>query len=292
MIQVRFRIATLMTLVAACGLALGLYSRLSRETVSVLIEQVFPLLLISVLPLAVPCLIVVLFLRGRLGQPVVTCALAGIALAGASALLIGLFLTEPLRVRLERIAFSEGLLLGLVFGVQFRVRARRYKFLPRPRPDARRKALRLNLSLAILIVTLIAISWAIPKLKWSGQGSVGLAVAVDNEGWLSVDFYGRAVNRRTIETVLDRIPAGGSVERIDLLGHQFGRGFLSYDPRPGGGAEAVWSISFHSTEVGDWAIPHLKRFCRLGKLDLRETRISETGMTELRSALPGCNVIH
>jgi hypothetical protein len=292
MIRVRSRIATLMILVAASGVAMGLYSLARRMGVSALIEHVCAPLLIVGLPLPVVGLIVVLFLRGRLGQPAVTGPLVGTALAGISALLLGLFLTEPLRIKLERVALSEGLLAGLFFGGFFWVQARRDKVLPHPGPDARLKALRLNLALAILVAIFIAIAWVVPRLKWSGRGSVGLAVAVDRDGRLSVDFYGRGVNRRTIETASNRILAAGSVERIDLFGRQFSRGFIPFDPRPGGSDEVVRTVTFHSTEVGDWVIPLLKRFRRLERLDLRETRVSEAGIDELRRALSGCRVIH
>jgi hypothetical protein len=289
---VRFRIATLMTLVAASGLVLGLCSWLGWGIASIFIETVLPFLLITIVPFASMIgLTLALFVRGRLAQPIITCPLAGIALTVAPALVIGLFLTEPLRIKLERIALAEGILIGFFFGVWLHVQARHDEDFRHPGPDARRDVRRLNLSLAILAASLIAITWAVPRLKWGGRRSVGLAVAVDPGGWLTVDFYGRAVGRRTIETASSRILASGSVERIDVCGLRFGRGFVPYDPKPGEGAGLVRAIAFHSTEVGDWAVPLLKRFCRLETLDLRETLISPSGIEELRLALPGCRII-
>jgi len=226
----------------------------------------------------------------RFDWPILTCTLAGLVLSGSSIALVGLFLTEPYRFRSQFFVLVSGT-VGFLEGIWLYVGNRRHHFFPAAGPSEARRALRLNLRLATLSVLLLGIIWAMPSLKWAGPTSVGLAVAVDREDRLSVDFYGRGVNPGTVGIVLNNRLARGASERIDLFGFQVRRGFVPNASKKGKAPEAIDRIAFHHGEVGDWIIPLLIQFPNLEHLDIRETRISRAGARELQSALPRCKLL-
>lgn len=54
---------------------------------------------------------------------------------------------------------------------------------------------------------------------------------------------------------------------------------------------ALEDLDVHSNEIGDDAVPHLRRLTGLRALNVRYTRISRGGVEELRAALPYCRIL-
>ena len=131
-------------------------------------------------------------------------------------------------------------------------------------------------------------------LYWDlGHSSVGLAVSGNgDEGGLLVDLYGPAVNETTLRIVLENKLAYGAIERIDVFGFVFVRGYLPYDPQGSPDPGSVRRITFHHSRIGDGAVPLLKQFLLLRCVDLRETRITGAGVRELQASLPNCQIVY
>jgi hypothetical protein len=152
-------------------------------------------------------------------------------------------------------------------------------------------AIRLNACLAASVVAVLLGWQAVYWLTWDVGQSVGIAVNIDREGDISVDFHGRGVSSKTVRVPLDKKLARGTIEKIDVFGVVFLRGFIPYDEAPGRDSRIVRTIRFHRTLIGDSVIPVLKQYSSLTSLDLRGTRITAAGVRELREALPACKVL-
>lgn len=283
------RISGLILMVGYCAIVLALLAVTGWESRAFLPWSLgFPL----VLGFSLGGMMLFLYQFARMERlpHVLSVILGCVLLFGSSALVVGCFLTEPARDRLQSSSLVIGLAMGLCFAWPFLAPGSKPRLRTTTMAD-RRKALRWNLLLSVLVLAMVITAQAFPRLKWGSRASAGLAVTSDGNAGLWVDFYGRGVNQGTVQTVLDGKIAPGYIEQLDLFGSRFQRGFVPSDLGSGPDIVAVRRIAFHRTDVRDSMIPLLKQFSHLRRLDLRGTRITEAGIRQLRSALPACEIL-
>ncbi len=202
---------------------------------------------------------------------------------------IGLFLTDEAGSRLFKFSLFFGGSFALVCSLStYRARQKH--------AECRNwsRWIRVNLILALVASATFAVAWGLPWLYFqAGRRTVGVSVSRDqaNDG-LDVTIYGPAVNRRTLQLFFEKRISPGALERVEVLGFVFHRGFLPYDPETSPVVGSVRRMTFRRTKVGDGVISVLKQFSGLRFLDLRETSITAAGVEEIRTALPDCQIKH
>lgn len=87
---------------------------------------------------------------------------------------------------------------------------------------------------------------------------------------------------------LARLPELPHLRRLNLsISLELGAGGLAH---LSGRLPALEELDMHSNEIGDEAVPHLRRLSTLRDLNVSSTWISPGGVAELRAALPRCRI--
>jgi len=291
MVTVRFRIADHTKLIARIGLVLALGSWVGwwhlANTTGAVLNATYMMFGPAVTPL-------LLFSWLRDASGIVSIMLVTWIVLTCDLLLIHFVFPLPLCDDMQNGAMFLTILTTIALGAVVYTQVRHSPGLEVESDEPSRRSwmgTARNLSLGGLALLALVVIALIPSIKWEQPRSAVLAVAKNKDGRLTVDFYGKGVNTRTVRYLSDqRVEAGGFV-RFELLGRLFVRDNLGYDESMGQDSGVVRRIRFHRTHVTDQVIPLLRQFPNLEVVDVRQTQISQAGVKELRKSLPACQVL-